>query len=75
MIENTAQLHASLHQLSSFVDSLVAAHLDCERRNDWRLFPVLSEGIVIRIRELNTEIREYLNAHPEPSVLPAAVKQ
>jgi hypothetical protein len=65
MIENASQLNASLHQLSSMVDSLQAAHLDCERRNDWRLFPLLSAGLVIRIRELNADIREYLRAHSD----------
>lgn len=65
MIENASQLNASLHQLSSMVDSLQAAHLDCEKRNDWRLFPLMSEGLVIRIRELNGDIRQYLQTHAE----------
>ena len=65
MIENTSQLNASLHQLSSMVDSLQAAHLDCEKRDDWRLFPLMSAGLVIRIRELNTEIRAYLGSHSD----------
>jgi hypothetical protein len=65
MIENASQLYASLHQLSSMVDSLQAAHLDCEKRNDWRLFPLMSEGLVIRIRELNAEIRAYLGSRSD----------
>ena len=61
MIENMAQFSASLHQLSSFVDSLEAAHRDCETRNDFRLFPLMSEGLLIRIRELNDDIRQYVH--------------
>jgi hypothetical protein len=66
MIENAAQLNATLHQLSSFVDSLDALQLDCARKDDFRLFPVLSEGYLSRIRELNAEIREYVKVQPEP---------
>jgi hypothetical protein len=69
MIENASQLNASLHQLSSMVDSLQAAHLDCEKRNDWRLFPLMSAGLVIRIRELNADIREYLRAHSDSDLV------
>ena len=65
MIENISQLNASLFQLSSFVDSLDAVHRDCEARNDYRLFPLMSEGLIIRIRELNEEIRVYLKDQPE----------
>ena len=60
MIENASQLNVSLHQLSSFVDSLEALQTDCERTGDFRLFGVLSQGYITRIRELNTEIRGHL---------------
>jgi hypothetical protein len=65
MIENLTQLHASLFQLSSFVDSLEGLRRDCTDKNDYRLFPLLSEGYLARIRELNEEIREYLQHQSE----------
>jgi hypothetical protein len=34
--------------------------MDCARTGDFRLFGVLSEGYMARIRELNAEICEYL---------------
>ena len=65
MIENLTQLHASLFQLSSFVDSLEGLSRDCADKNDYRLFPLVSEGYLTRIRELNDEIRTYLSQQPE----------
>jgi hypothetical protein len=65
MIENASQLNASLFQLSSFVDSLDAVQRDCDARKDYRLLPLMSEGLIIRIRELNEEIRAYLKQQPE----------
>src|SRR5437879_1050188 len=59
LMQNMAHYSASLHQLSSFIDSLEAAYRDCEARNDYRLFHLMSEGLLIRIRELNEEIRNY----------------
>ena len=67
MIENAAQLNASLHQLSSFVDSLEELQMDYERTSDFRLFGILSQGYITRIRELNTEIRDYLSER-EPAL-------
>ncbi len=69
MIKTAAQLNASLHQLSSFVDSLEALQMDCARTGDFRLFGVMSQGYITRIRELNTEIREYL-CDREPALAP-----
>jgi hypothetical protein len=65
MIENLTQLNASLFQLSSFVDSLEGLQRDCADKKDYRLFPLLSEGYLARIRELNEEIREYLSQQPD----------
>lgn len=65
MIENLKQLNASLFQLSSFVDMLEALQLDCQQKKDFTLFPLVSEGYLHRIRELNSEIREYLRTHPQ----------
>lgn len=69
MIENLTQLYASLHQLSSFVDSLEGLRRDCADKNDYRLFPVMSEGYLTHIRELNEEIRAYLKQQPEIAAL------
>jgi len=69
MIGSVVQLNASLHQLSSFVDSLEALQLDCARTGDFRLFGVLSQGYITRIRELNIEIRDYLRDQ-EPALSP-----
>lgn len=65
MIENLTQLYASLHQLSSFADSLEGLRRDCADKNDYRLFALMSEGPINRIRELNEEIRAYLTQQPE----------
>jgi hypothetical protein len=68
MIANAAQLYAALHQLSSMADMLEALRLDCQAKNDYSLFPLISEGYLNRIRELNADIRDYLRAHPEPEL-------
>ena len=65
MIGNTHDLFVNLHQLSSFTDMLEAMYLDAKEQNDFTLFPILSEGYIHKIRELNSEIREFLKAHPD----------
>lgn len=63
MISNASQLHAALHQLASMVDMLEALQMDCQQKNDFTLFPLVSEGYLHRIRDLNAEVREYLLVH------------
>ena len=53
-------MSAALHQLSSMVEMLEALQLDCEARNDFAPFPLVSEGYRHRIRDLNVDIREYV---------------
>lgn len=65
MITNTHELYVTLHQLASFADMVEALRLDAESQQDYRQFTHLSKGYLLRIRELNAEIREYLQAHPQ----------
>ena len=60
MISNVSQLRASLHQMASMVDMLEALQADCRNKNDFTLFPLVSEGYLHQIRDLNSQIREYL---------------
>ena len=68
MIQNAHELYALLHQLSSFAGMLEALRLDAEEKNDFSLFAHLSQGYLTRIRELNREISQYLQSHPEPAL-------
>lgn len=65
MIKNAHELFVTLHQLSSFADMLEALRLDAEEKHDYALFSHLSQGYLCRIRELNAELREYLQQQPE----------
>ena len=65
MIESRAQLKASLHQLSSMVDSVEGLRLDAEAKGDAQLLPTLTASYLARARELIAEIREYVDAQPE----------
>ena len=69
MISDVSQLRASLHQMAGMVDMLEALQADCQNKNDFTLFPLVSEGYLHQIRDLNTQIREYLgtNAWEEPT--------
>ena len=67
MITNTHELYVTLHQLASFADMVEALRLDAESQQDYRQFTHLSKGYLLRIRELNAEIREYLRSHPQDS--------
>jgi len=69
LILNVHELCAALHQLSSFAGMLEALERDAEEKQDFALFAHLSKGYLIRIRELNDEIRLYLQKHPEPAVV------
>jgi hypothetical protein len=68
MICNAHELNAALRQLSSFADMLHALELDAERKNDWTIFPLLSKGYFVRISEINSEIRAYLQEHDTEQV-------
>jgi hypothetical protein len=39
--------------------------MEAKEKNDYGLFAHLSEGYFCKLRELNDEIREYLQAHPD----------
>jgi hypothetical protein len=70
MITNAHELYVSLHQLASFTDMFEAMYLDAKEKNDFTLFPIVSEGYIHKIRELNAEIREYLQSHPDETLSP-----
>jgi len=67
MITNMHELYVTLHQLASFTDMVEALRLDAESQQDYRQFTHLSKGYLLRIRELNAEIREFLHTHPQDS--------
>jgi hypothetical protein len=64
LITNAADLSIALQQLSQFADTLEGMRMHAENINS-RTFPTLSQVYINRIREINTEIREYLRLHPE----------
>ena len=72
MISNARQLSAALNQLSGIVDMLEALDADCRKKNDYSLFPLISEGYLHRLRELNADIRAYLRTHQETEPAGAA---
>ncbi len=72
MIANVAQLNETLRQLSSFADMLEVLRRDAEAKDDWSLFPLLSKGYLARIRELNEEIREYLQQSQDAATITSA---
>lgn len=65
MITNASDLNVALEQLTQFTDTLEAMRLHAEKTNS-RVFPVLSQAYIHRIREINAEIRTYLHEHPYP---------
>ncbi len=65
-------MYVTLHQLSSRTEMLVATHRHAKENNYFALFPLVSEGCIHKIRELNAEIREYLQAHAEDANAPTA---
>lgn len=64
MIQNAAQLHGALEQLSSFVDTLEAMRRHSVE-TDSTVFPLASEAYLKRIQELNSEILQYLDTSPD----------
>jgi hypothetical protein len=66
MITNASELNVALQQLGQFADTLEAMRLHAEKTNS-RVFPVLSQVYIHRIREINTEIRAYLQTQPHES--------
>lgn len=63
MITNAIDLNMALQQQTQFADILEAMRLHAEKTNS-RTFPVLSQVYISRIREINEEIRIYLQTHP-----------
>ncbi len=72
MITNTRELNTTLHHFISMTDMLTALYLDAKERNDFTLFPTVSESYFIHMRQLSAEIKEYLQAHPEETEMPHA---
>jgi hypothetical protein len=68
MIDNAQGLFVSIHQLSRFADMLEALRRDADERQDYREFAHLSQSYLQRIRELNEEIKGYLNAEIDQTV-------
>ena len=64
MIANSRQFVTTVRHLTRLTDMLTAMYLDAKERNDFALFPLTSEGYVAKIREINAELRAYLDAHP-----------
>jgi len=71
MINNVHELFVTLHQLTGFADMLEVLRLDAEARKDYALFAHLSQGYLHKIRELNGELRAYLQNHPDGIAAPA----
>ena len=69
MIANPRELYTTLHYFTSMTDMLTAMYLDAKERNDFTLFPVISEGYFVNLRQLSAEIKEYLQAHPDTAEL------
>ena len=65
MITNASDLNVALQQLTQFADTLEAMRLNAEKTNS-RVFPVLSQAYIHRIREINAEICTYVQTHPDP---------
>ena len=64
MITSAADLNVALEQLSQFADTLEGMRLHAEMVKS-RAFPTLSQAYIHRIREINSEIREYLHQRPD----------
>ena len=64
MITNAADLNVALTQLSQFADTLEGMRMHAEKINS-RAFPTLSQVYIHRIREINAEIRDYLNSQTQ----------
>ena len=74
MITNVTELNVALEQLTGFADLLEGMRLHSEKHNS-RVFPTISTPYIQRIREINAEIREYLQAQPTQGEQPLAVSQ
>lgn len=64
MITNDQELFTTLRYLTSITDMLTAVYLHAKEQNDFMLFPLTAEGYFAQIRELNAEVREYLQPLP-----------
>jgi hypothetical protein len=66
MIASASDLNVALEQLGKFTDTLEAMRRHAEQ-TDSRVFPVLSQVYINRIREIHDEIRAYLQAPAIPN--------
>lgn len=73
MITNPTHLENAFKQLSSFQDMLEAMRRHCYETQS-PLFPIVSEGYLRRITELQTEIMEYLRERPADAPLRVRVQ-
>lgn len=73
MISNAEQLNIALQQVASFADMLEAMRQYCKATNS-SLFPHVSEGYIHKIREINAEIRAYLQEHPDAGEADVSLK-
>lgn len=74
MITNAAELNVALEQLAGFADLLEGMRLHAEKHQS-RRFPIISTAYIHRIREINAEIRAYLQTSSPQSELSGPVEQ
>lgn len=74
MITNANELNIALEQLAGFADLLKGMRLHAEKHQS-RRFPIISTAYIHRIREINAEIRDYLQTPQSQVELPAATGQ
>ena len=66
MITNANELNIALEQLAGFADLLKGMRLHAEKHQS-RRFPIISTAYIHRIREINAEIRDYLQTRNHKS--------
>ena len=65
MITDENNLRGTLHQFTSFSDTLYALFLHAEQTGDWELFPLHAKGLFHHVRELSVEIQEWMQSQPQ----------
>ena len=66
--------NVALEQLAGFADLLEGMRLHAEKHQS-RRFPIISTAYIHCIREINAEIRAYLQTPQSQAELPAATEQ
>ena len=74
MITNANELNVALEQLAGFADLLEGMRLHAEKHQS-RRFPITSTAYIHRIRQINAEIRDYLQTPQSQFELPDAAAQ